>query len=391
VDPTNARPDDDPIVASILLVDDHRANLMVLQAVLAPLGQRLVSAASGAEALDRVAAEEFAVVLLDVMMPGLDGFGTAARMRQLERGRYAPIIFVTALDGRDVAARGYALGAADFLSKPFDADALLAKVGVFVDLHVQRERSKRQTALLRQREHLLGILGHDLRQPLAGIQLNAEALLAEALPDAAGRAARRIASSAGRMRRLLEDLLDFTRSRHGGLPVAARPCDLEVVCREVIDEALAAHPGRSVELAVEGDATGEWDPERLAQAAGNLVFNALAYSPRRARIAVRVRGRGQDAQVEVSNQGSVIPQELLPTLFDPFKRADAAGTGSGTRPAAVTAGLGLGLYIVRQIVEAHGGTVAVSSDAEGTTFTLVLPRTARHAPASVSGRSDPPR
>ena len=139
--------------ASILLVDDHPANVVALEAILAPLGHELVTASSGEEALRQLLRRDFALILLDVQMAGLDGFQTASLIKQRPRSRYIPIIFITAV-GRDAAHvfRGYSEGAVDYLVKPFDPDILRSKVQVFVDLHVKEEQLKAQAKLLREHE-----------------------------------------------------------------------------------------------------------------------------------------------------------------------------------------------------------------------------------------------
>jgi signal transduction histidine kinase len=149
-------------------------------------------------------------------------------------------------------------------------------------------------------------------------------------------------------------------------PVAA---DLGAVCRRAVDELRAAIPGRRIELDVRGDTTGTWDPARIAQVVSNLVANALEHGARNAAVGLRVRGGADDVVVEVRNRGAAIPPELMAVMFEPFCR------GSSLRDASRARGLGLGLYIAREIVRGHGGTIeVVSADARGTTFTVRLPR-----------------
>lgn len=235
--------------------------------------------------------------------------------------------------------------------------------------------SKRIEAELRRtaefRERFLGIVSHDLRNPLNAILLSANALIrAEDLPTRHLKSVRRVVTSAERMARMIGDLLDFTRGRlGGGIPITRQTTNLYLVCRHVLEELEAAHPGRELLLEAEGDFHGEWDPDRLAQVLGNLGKNALDYGAQGAPVRFTLRDEGDTVRVEVHNEGPPIPQKRLASIFEPFRRVAEEG--------GPTSGLGLGLYIVRQIIRSHGGTVEVSStEEEGTTFTVSLPRRA---------------
>jgi signal transduction histidine kinase len=176
--------------------------------------------------------------------------------------------------------------------------------------------------------------------------------------------------AAQRMLEMIGTLLDFTRSRFtGDFPVSPLPTDVHEVCRGVVAELQAAEPDRTVELELSGDGRGAWDPARIAQVVSNLVSNALEHGAPDAPVRVSVGGDEEHAVVEVENHGPPIPPELMAVMFEPFCR------GSALRDASHARGLGLGLFIVSEIVRAHGGTVEVDSSAErGTRFTVSLPR-----------------
>jgi PAS domain S-box-containing protein len=244
---------------------------------------------------------------------------------------------------------------------------------VVVDISERKraEEELRRTAQFRER--FIGIVSHDLRTPLTAISAGAGLLLrTEGIPEKALRTVGRIAGSAERMARMITELLDFTRVRlGGGIPVQRAPADLYPVVRHAVEEAEMAFPGRGVRLEVRGDCRGEWDEGRLAQVVGNLLKNALTYSPEDTPVAVGLDDEGAWVRLEVHNhnRGGPIPSEALPTLFDPFRRGEASHR-EGARE-----GLGLGLYIAREIVSAHGGFIDVRSTAqEGTVFMLRLPR-----------------
>lgn len=218
-------------------------------------------------------------------------------------------------------------------------------------------------------QQLIGIVSHDLRNPVAAIVMGGN-LLTKMLPEEspAGGIAQRVARSGARASRLIDDLLDFTQARlAGGLPIHATSADLHAICRQVVDELAISHPDRTLEHRCEGDGSGHWDPDRLAQVIGNLALNAISYSPPDTTVCVRTRGDAASVVLEVHNRGPAIAAAMLPILFEPFQRGD--------RKQGHERRIGLGLFIVRHIVAAHGGTVDVQSrDPDGTTFFVELPK-----------------
>jgi signal transduction histidine kinase len=261
---------------------------------------------------------------------------------------------------------------------------LLVGVAVFAVRGHLRERERREAEhrrVLDLQQQLLGIVGHDLRTPLNAIAGSA-AVLARApdLPTSRVRAAQRILSSAGRMSGMIRDLLDYTRARVGGFATSPAPAHLGEICRRVVQEVLAASPGRAIRFTEQGDLEGEWDPARLEQVFSNLVANACHHGIEGAPIRVRAAGREGDVLVEVHNDGPPIPGDVLPHIFEPFRR--------GEPERAAGEGLGLGLFIARTLVEAHGGTIEVVTGGDGTTFRVTLPRRPARS-GSVDPRLDP--
>ncbi len=221
------------------------------------------------------------------------------------------------------------------------------------------------------REQLIGIVGHDLRSPLSSITTGVAVMLKRGmLLPADAKVAARIARSGDRMSNIISQLLDFTRTRlGGGIPIDPKPIDLAEICTEVIDEMESAHPDRTLLFAADGDTRGVWDRARLAQVVSNLVSNAIQYGKRDAAIAVEVDGEDGGVTLCVRNQGPTIAPDLLSSIFEPFRRQHTIARGDG---------LGLGLYICREMVRAHGGEISVQSgDVSGTTFTVRLPRSAK--------------
>jgi len=222
-----------------------------------------------------------------------------------------------------------------------------------------------------QREHLFHLYEKEgLRSPLSSISMASALILKRGtLHDPDAKTVARIASSADRMPKIISQLLDFTRTRlGGGLPINPTLTDLAEVCQEVIAEFETANPDRVLCLDSDLDTKGLWDRERLAQVVTNLIGNAIQHGRLDGSIDVRLRDEGDAVCLLVHNDGSPIPVDLLPSIFDPFRR----GRRRATQKAE---GLGLGLFIVREMVRAHSGEISVqSTEAEGTTFTVKLPR-----------------
>ncbi|MBS1819974.1 MAG: hybrid sensor histidine kinase/response regulator [Acidobacteria bacterium] len=355
----------------LLLVDDVPDNLVALTALLEPLAVECLTASTGEQALELLLVHDVALALLDVQMPGMDGFTLAEYMRGAERTRRIPIIFLTATLDVTRAFVGYEAGAVDFLYKPLDPQVLLAKVRVFVELHVQRQRLAEQIRLLDEHLHLtelfMAVLGHDLRTPLNVVISQAQVLQRQATDPMILKGVERISRSGERMLTMVNDLLDLARTRSGqGLPVQCAACDSAVVVRRAVDE---QDPKQArVRTEFRGDTQGTWDADRLMQAVTNLLANAFQHGEADAPIGVVIDGSDLSrVRLQVTN-GGFIPEAERRTLFEPYRR--------GRRPGGDTRGLGLGLYIVQQICEAHGGSISVSSSAEShsTTFTIVLPR-----------------
>jgi signal transduction histidine kinase len=389
----------------ILVVDDNQTNLIAIEAALASLGRPLVLAHSGVEALARLLDQDFALIILDVAMPGMDGFETAKLVRTRERNRATPIIFITGLSWQDDAVlRGYELGAFDFLMKPIRPEVLRAKATVFVQLQertielaqkaeelrraqtrayereLQAQRRRFEAEVLerqmqqlaetdRRKDEFLAILSHELRNPLQPLQTAVEVL--EHDPDAPVPARIRaiIQRQVHHITRLVDDLLDIARLNAGKLELRREPVSLAAIVEEAVQACAPAIDARRQVLAIEGGggpAIVYGDPVRLVQVVCNLLQNAVKYTEPGGRIRVEWGTEAEHGFIRVIDTGRGIAEELVPTIFDMFIQERTTSDGAG--------GLGLGLGLVKRLVEMHGGTARASSPGpgRGSTFEISI-------------------
>jgi signal transduction histidine kinase len=492
----------------ILLVDDHGDNLVALEAILRDLHQNVVKVESGKEALRQLLMRDFAVILLDVNMPIMDGFETAALIRGRTRSENTPIIFITAHGDETHVVRGYSLGAVDYILTPVVPEVLRAKVSVFVELFRKTAEVRRRAAQLhlltqaslainaapsaehilqlvadrgrqivgarqaevelrlgdgrihravsaaggvvealgshrttplvsregarigqlrlagrddgafcqadedllvqlgqmasiaiqntvyseereanRLKDEFLATVSHELRTPLTAM-LTWATLLRDHRCDAtmAARGVEVIERSAKAQAKLIDDLLDMSRIMTGKMRLSLRPLDLQAVVRGALESVSPAASAKSISLAAEmepGTVDVAGDSDRLQQVMWNLLTNAIKFTPRGGRIEVRVRRGDTDVEVAVADTGAGIAPEFLPRVFDRFRQAESANT-------RMHGGLGLGLAIVRHLIDLHGGTVRAESEGRerGATFVVTLPH-AREAAAMAASPGAP--
>ena len=371
-----ARWEDAPV--NILLVDDERSNLSALEAVLDDPRYRLVRAASGEEALRALIAEEFACLLLDVQMPGMTGFELARIIGGRRKSARTPIIFLSAHYLEDEhALEGYATGAVDYLPKPFRPEVLRQKVEVFAALHriirdqrqlaqdkeqleIARSKAAAQDAK-RRREALLGMLAHELRNPLAPIA-NAVAVIRSPVAPrrSVDRACDVIARQADRLARLIDGVLDVAGVMQGE-PLQREVVTLAAVVARAAESSAAGVRQRQQELAIELPAEPievHGDPERLGQVVSSLLHNASKFSQPGATIRLTATWTPPEVRICVRDAGQGMTADFLPHAFDLFAQEEQ----SLDRPHG---GFGLGLALVRHIVDLHGGRVLARSDGPG--------------------------
>ncbi len=364
----------------VLVVDDNADNRLLVVETLAPEGMEVVEADSGAAAIGLFSARPFDVVLLDVRMPGLDGFATLERLRDLPGGTDVPVVFLTALRDVETFDRARAAGAVDFLNKPVRPTELLARVETLLRVRrlsvevrgqlaeIRRQRDDLMRVQL-QKERLAAFIVHDLKNPLAAMRLHATVIgRTPELPVSAKESAVAIREQCDRLGQLVMNLLDLSKADEGLLVARRSDVDLPALAVEVLAELGVQADARRVALKVEIAEGLHLDADRdlLRRILENLVDNALRHTP--AGGAVRIEAeRGADAtRLRVRDTGPGIPAGLADRIFDPFVQVDG-GIG------ATRSGRGLGLAFCRAAALAHGGAIAVEPSASGACFVLTLP------------------
>jgi signal transduction histidine kinase len=419
---------------NILLVDDQPARLLTYESVLGELDQNLVSARSGVEALEKLMRQDFAVVLLDVSMPDMDGFEAARLIHEHPRFERTPIIFVTGVHISELdRLRGYKVGAVDYVSIPVVPEILRSKVAVLVELYCKRrelsdlnrnlaeaneqlaqandalqvektrelqalnstlqaanlemertnlalqievaERARVELALKeadRHKDEFLAMLAHELRNPLAPIRNSVHLIKMRSLEDPQLCLARDVIErQLKQLTRLVDDLLDVSRITRGKINLARERLELADLMSRAVETVMPAIEARGHALSVELPERPlrlYGDPVRLVQVLGNVLGNAAKYTGAGGRITLSARRRNRDAEISVRDNGMGIAAEVLPRIFDLFTQMDQ-------RMERSPSGLGIGLALVRRLVEMHGGTVAASSPGpgQGSEFTIRLP------------------
>jgi signal transduction histidine kinase len=435
---------------SILLVDDQPARLLTYETILEGLGQNLVSARSGLEALDKLMRQEFAVVLLDVSMPDMDGFEAARLIHEHPRFEKTPIIFVTGVHVSELdRLTGYKVGAVDYVSIPVVPEILRSKVAVLVELYQKRrelrdvnrtlelanerlaaanttlqaektrelealnrilqranseleqanrtlqnevaERARVERALKeadRHKDEFLAMLAHELRNPLAPILNAVQLMRRKPLVDPQMTWSREVIErQLGHLTRLVDDLLDVSRITRGKINLTREPVDVASLISRAVETVQPLMLEQDHQLTVDvpkATISVYGDPLRLTQVLGNVLANAAKYTEPAGRIGIIVRQLTDTVEIRIRDNGIGIPAELLPKIFDMFTQLQA-------EMGRAQSGLGIGLALVRRLLEMHGGTVTAFSEGHGlgSEFSITLPTIVGDAARMAAGADIP--
>jgi two-component system sensor histidine kinase/response regulator len=357
--------------STILIVDDEPSARDTLEAILFREGYNLAFASDGPEALDRAAELRSDLILLDVMMPGMDGFEVCRRLKADERSRHVPVIMVTALDSKQDLARGLDAGADDFLHKPVNGTELRARVRSMLRIKTQFDELQ---ATLRLREDLANMIVHDLRSPLTVISLRSS-LLRRKLDDPNDlRSVDDIRAQARRLDTLLNDLLAQAKMREGKLLLSRSAVDVNQLVQETVEaQAAVAQSGR---IMLTADLPSETqfvslDANLFSRVLDNLLSNALKFSPPESAVTLRVdyppggAAAQPSVRIQVIDEGPGIPKEHRHRIFE---RYEIVRLKKDNVPQ-----VGLGLAFCKMAVEAHGGQISVTdNEPRGSIFTVHL-------------------
>ncbi len=370
------------INSRILVVDDITKNLQVVGTVLRNQGYKVMAAASGAEALKCVRAQLPDLILLDLMMPEMDGLEVCRRLKADPATSQVPVVFLTASNEMEHLVQGFEVGAVDYVTKPFNPPELLARVRTHLELKHARERLREMNE---EKNEFMGIAAHDLRNPLGAITGYAEILIEEmeslrpSVPEPGARAVREAGECAGRIREtsrrmaeMVQNLLDVNRIERGEMQLNLAPTDIGSALNSVVETQRAHATAKQQTIHLESESTPVLvlvDPSVTVQIVENLVSNAVKYSPPGKDIFVRLKKHVQGVRVEVQDQGPGLSAEDQKKLFGKFARLSAKPTGGEHST-------GLGLSIVKKMVEAMNGKVWCESELDrGATFIVEFTKT----------------
>lgn len=365
------------INSQILVVDDTPTNIQLVSSILGPLHYELSFSLNGKDAIEQVMNNNFDLILLDLMMPEMDGYEVCQTLKAMPKYRDIPIIFLTAKTHAESIARGFEVGGADYLTKPFHAQELVARVKTQLALKHNQDKLRFQNESLSEalalKNKLLGMAAHDLKNPLGVIQGYAELLLdctsVQGDPDAF-EMTDAIFRSSQRSLRLISDLLESTAFAMGKIELNLLMFPMSDLIAHVLHDLRPLAQQKNQTLQFDSLLPGimQGDLNRLKQVVENLVSNAIKYSPHGSLIQIRLEQTDAFVQVVVTDQGPGFTPEDQSKLYQYFQRLSAQPTGDESSN-------GMGLAIVKQIVELHKGTITLeTAPKEGSTFTVSLPK-----------------
>ena len=389
-----------------LLVDDLKENLIALEALLRRDALTILKASSGTEALELLLHYDVALAFIDVQMPDMDGFELAEFMRGMERTRAVPIIFLTAgIADKKRRFRGYEAGAVDFLQKPVEADVIRSKATVFYELYrrqkalerqrdelkIATEESRRYANALkeadRHKDEFLATLAHELRNPLAPLRNGLEILRLESRPPQRAETLAIMDRQLTLMVRLIDDLLDMSRVSKGKIELKRVPTTIQSIVESALESVKPFIDQRQHTLVIDMPETPIWvqaDLTRMGQAVANLLNNAAKYTPVGGVITLRILPEEAQVRICIEDNGIGVPLDMQGRIFDLFTQVQSNGNSQQ--------GLGIGLALVKHLVEMHGGRIDVESAGSdcGSAFTIVMPLVAAPAEESLAEVSPAP-
>jgi len=364
--------DDTP---TVLIVDDNPTNVKVIALTLRQLQFKLVIATNGNSAIEMVEKTRPDLVLLDVMMPGIDGYETCKIIKSKSENQDLPIIFLTALSDKENTVKGFQSGGVDYITKPFDKNELISRVKTHIQLKQTQDKLKETSQHLSELNHLkdkmFSVIGHDLRSPLGSMKMTLEflsATLNDAADDELKSSLSTLTNTTGEVFNLLENLLSWARSQSGNISLIAEDINLSDLVTSIYLLNKGALEQKEIEFSAEIDSTTEVvaDLTTLKTVFRNLLSNAIKFTPLHGKISILAQELDDQIKVDIKDTGVGIPEENLPKLFDETQHLTTFGTNRES-------GSGLGLILCKDFVERNGGSIQVESEeGKGTTFSLFL-------------------
>ena len=360
----------------VLIVDDNPNNVKVIAVILRQLNYKLVIATSGKSAIELVEKTRPDLILLDIMMPEMDGYETCEIIKSDPKNKNLPIIFLTALNEKENIVKGFEKGGVDYITKPFNKDELISRVKTHLELKFTRdelqETTNHLTDLNALKDKMFSVIGHDLRSPLGSVQMTLELLSQDIIQPGDEDYKETIdllKKTTDEVYSLLENLLGWAKSQSGNLTV--EPESLKLL--DVVNSIFLLHRGNlnlkqiEFENKVDTDITALADLNTIKVVLRNIVSNAIKFTPEKGKITIDACQKDNHVEVSVTDSGVGIPEENIPKLFDSKKHLTTYGTNRES-------GSGLGLVLCKNFIEKNNGEVWVESEVgNGTTFYFSLP------------------
>jgi two-component system sensor histidine kinase/response regulator len=372
-----------PARGTVLVVDDNEANRALARATLEDEGYRVLVATEGAAGVEAYERERPDCVLLDVRMPGMDGFEACRRIRALPGGRETPILFLTALRDVDTFDQAEQAGGDDFLTKPVSPAELVVRVGTALEVRRMQAELREHYALLKrqrddllrlqlQKERLMSFVVHDLKNPVNVMDLHAQLLLRDAaLSTKARESATQIRHEARQLVRMILNLLDLSKADEGKLVATRADVDLATLVSGVLDDLQVSAQARKLSFETEAlERRLSCDEDLLRRVLANLVENALRHAPPSSVVRVSAAALGDATVLRITDTGAGVAEAMRERIFDPFVQNEETG------PRFTRSGRGLGLTFCKIAVEAHGGRIWVEDAAPGAAFVFTIPNAA---------------
>lgn len=356
---------------TILVVDDQEPNVQLVCGFLLDEGYEVVPASNGPQALERIASQLPDLILMDLLMPGMDGFALCQRVRLIPECAAIPVIFLSAADESEFIVRALESGGVDYITKPFRKAELIARVRTHLALKTSRDKLAQ---LLCEKDELMAVLAHDLKNPLTAIGLSVQTLQSKTDPDPSflAKVTGTIESTVNQMRTTIETLLSEKASERAEFPLTYQPINLQAAIKDAAGALRSAAAAKQIKLEVEGPNASiivQADAQALRHILDNLFSNAIKFSPYGSTVIITAQQNAEEMPaVTVADQGPGLTEADMAGLFQKYSRLSA-------RPTAGESSTGLGLAIVKMLTERMSGTVKGENrpDGPGALFTLCLP------------------